>query len=90
MTKLSTEEKLSKIAKKRKDALEKAKRLAEQEKALKLETKLKYLEELNPIALAAIDVFGDSIPRDREQAKAFFNKVRNHNNNNNNNYQYRR
>ena len=89
MAKLSTEEKLAKIARQRKDALEKAKRLAEQEKALKLETKLKYLEELNPIALAAIDVFGDSIPRDREQAKAFFNRMGNQNNNNND-YQYRR
>lgn len=77
MAKLTNEEKIAKIAKKRKEALDKAKRLGEQERALRLKDKLEYYEKLNPIALAAIDVFGNNIPRNREEARQFFLKFQN-------------
>lgn len=70
-----TTEKLDKL-KNREDALRrKLKEVSQQRKITKLQADLDRYKEPAQIGLAAIDVFGDSIPKSRKDARDFFNRL---------------
>ena len=72
----SDDERLAKITARRNKTKRQLRELNRQAKMIEMHQKLAEYEEIAPIALAAIDVFGNKMPKDRESARQLFMQMR--------------